>query len=383
MTPNISLLTDLDDARSVETEWDALAVSLGKPYCAPAWMLAWWEHVAPPGARLRIVVVRDLGELVGIAPFLEDRGPGGTKRWRLLGSGTSARLQPLATAEHTLTLAGALADAAVEGPADLVMFAGSERGSAWPQMVLDLWPAGRAPWMHEDESMAAPYLTLDGTTYEGWMASRSRSLRKQMSRVRRQLDGAGAVFKLAHSEQETDRALAAFAKLHRRRWRDKGGSGVLTREVEAMLRTCARRLPEPRFRVWTLEVDEDPIGAAVFVGAGGELAYWLGGFADEWGVYQPSLQVLLRAIEHAWSVGDQRVDLGAGGQDYKYRFADGEDDVAWTTLVPRTRSYVFTRARLAPAHLRLTLSARLSDQTKRKIRAMIDRSLRRGREGES
>src|SRR4051812_42691887 len=63
----------LDSVEAVEpavADWDRLAVERGLPYCAPAFLLAWWNHVAPQGAQLRVVVVRDAdGHVTGIGPF--------------------------------------------------------------------------------------------------------------------------------------------------------------------------------------------------------------------------------------------------------------------------------------------------------------------------
>src|SRR5271156_4906515 len=39
--------------------WDALAVTHGRPFCAPAWMLAWWSQARTGDARLRVVLVSD------------------------------------------------------------------------------------------------------------------------------------------------------------------------------------------------------------------------------------------------------------------------------------------------------------------------------------
>jgi CelD/BcsL family acetyltransferase involved in cellulose biosynthesis len=75
--------------------WDSLAVACARPFSSPAWMLAWWRHVRPPGAVLRIVAVWDGDELAGILPFFAERSRG-VIRFRLLASATSAHVEPLA-----------------------------------------------------------------------------------------------------------------------------------------------------------------------------------------------------------------------------------------------------------------------------------------------
>jgi len=49
---------------------------------------------------------------------------------------------------------------------------------------------------------------------------------------------------------------------------------------------------------------------------------------------RPSVQVLVAAVEAAIESGDKWFELGPGGQQYKYRFADIEESVEWLTLRP-------------------------------------------------
>jgi hypothetical protein len=47
--------------------WDELAVAAGRPYCAPAWMLAWWRALVPAGSELRVVLALDVAVVRGVA----------------------------------------------------------------------------------------------------------------------------------------------------------------------------------------------------------------------------------------------------------------------------------------------------------------------------
>ena len=85
------VIDDLAVLRRWETEWDALAVAAGRPFSAPAWMLAWWRRAAPGGAELRVVVATDGDALVGVAPFYVERAYGGLARYRVVASLRSYR----------------------------------------------------------------------------------------------------------------------------------------------------------------------------------------------------------------------------------------------------------------------------------------------------
>ncbi|MGV1050246.1 MAG: hypothetical protein ACOYD4_17165, partial [Solirubrobacterales bacterium] len=90
------ILSDLADAETVSEEWDRLATGAGESFSAPGWALAWWRHVAPAGAGLRLVVVRDEGELVGVAPLWAVRAGSRSSRYEALGGRLASPAGPLA-----------------------------------------------------------------------------------------------------------------------------------------------------------------------------------------------------------------------------------------------------------------------------------------------
>jgi CelD/BcsL family acetyltransferase involved in cellulose biosynthesis len=375
----IDLIDDLRTLLSLESDWDELAVDSGSPYCSPVWMLAWWRRVAAPGSRLRVVIVRDGRHLIGIAPFFVDNGPAGLARYRLLGSGTAAPIQPLARPGGAETVADFVASAiaTADPPPDLVTLEGVPARSRWPSLLAGGWPGRSKPWLHRDMSLVAPFLTLSAPSYETWLGSKSSNFRQQMGRFRRRLTKRGATLLVADTRQELAKGLDNFVRLHRSRWDSRGGSNALEPGVEEMLRDVASDSSGSlRMRLWSMEVDGHAISTQIFVAAGGELAYWNGGFDEAWSSERPSLQTILAAIEQAWSVGDRRVDFGGGGHDYKYRFADGEEVLEWVTLVPSGRRSPLVRLLLAPDHLRRLVTTRLSYETKLKLKQRLHETIR-------
>jgi CelD/BcsL family acetyltransferase involved in cellulose biosynthesis len=228
--------------------------------------------------------------------------------------------------------------------------------------------------------MPAPRLVLEGRTYEQWFASLGRHRRAELRRRRRRLEEKGATIRLADSVDDAMAGLRAFSSLHYDRWRPKGGSGALNRRIEAMLADAAGRLvPSRRLRLWSIEVEGRPISALVFVAAGGEVSYWLGGFDPVWGGYGPAIETVRAALEHAWSIGDRVIDFGIGGQQYKYTFADEQDVVERVDLVLHGR-HAPARLVLAPEHLRAHVVAlrhaafrRLSPTTQQRIKTFAGR----------
>jgi CelD/BcsL family acetyltransferase involved in cellulose biosynthesis len=366
----------IDDASALEAhgrEWDRLAVDAGRPYCAPGWMLAWWRAAAPEHARLRAVVVCDGEQLAGVAPFWIDRAAPGLVRYRLLGAELSARVEPLAAAGRERDVAAAVADELASAEPGYLRFEGLSRESEWPELVAGAWGGGRA-WLHRELPIPAPKVELGDSTFEAWFAGRSSNFRQQVRRKRRKLDSAGAVFRRA-GQDELERDLQAFARLHHERWDWRGGSSALNPGIERMLLEAGRGLvDENRFRLYSIEIEGEIVSSHLFVAAGREVSYWNGGFDARWHAHSPSLHSILQALEEALELGEGRLDLGPGGQEYKYRLADGEDQLEWHTLVPPGPRYALARARLAPYQAKWALSRRLSAEHKEKLKRLLRRS---------
>ena len=372
-----TLIEDVRGLEDLREGWDALAVAAARPYCAPAWMLAWWRHVSGPEARLRAVAVHEGDELVALAPYFAEARVGRPTRYRVMAAGTSHRVEPVAQPgrerEAAEAIAGALA-AAAPRPA-LVAFETVDDRVGWAQLLAEAWPPGRRPVALLRRTEPAPTVALDAEDYAAWLQGKSRNFRSQAGRLRRRLEGKGAQFRLAASDAELERGLADFARLHYARWEDRGGTVALTPAVERMLLDAGKELlASGRLRLHTVEVDGETISAHLFVAAGGEVAYWNGGFDERFAAEQPSMQALLAAVEEAFARGDRRVDLGGGGQAYKYRLADGEDEVESELLAVRDRRYPLTRLQLAPRQAKAELGRRLPEETRDKLR----RALRRG-----
>jgi CelD/BcsL family acetyltransferase involved in cellulose biosynthesis len=347
----------LDDPRALELHrdaWDELAVASGRPYCAPGWMLSWWRHAAPEGARLRVAVALDAGELVGIAPCFGERRPAGVERLRLLAAPVSYPTEPLAARGREREVAGALATALAEAVPRprLIALEGIPSGSPWPGALADAWPGRLRPRVRREHSVPAPAVTLSGAAYEDWLAAKSRNFRSQVRRARRGLEEAGGALRRIDDPEAIAEAVGELARLHHGRMERKGGSDVMEPTVETMLRAAARELaPAGRVWLWTVVADGAVAAALLFVAAGGVQSYWNGGFDDAFSDHRPGLQALVAAVEDGFERGLSVLDLGPGGQHYKSRLADREENLVSLSLGLRDARYPLTRLQLAPREL--------------------------------
>jgi CelD/BcsL family acetyltransferase involved in cellulose biosynthesis len=361
------LIDDIGVLEGYWHAWDELAELYGLPYSSPAWVLSWWRHVAPATAQLRTVLVFDGMDLVGIAPFFVDRGRSGLVRLRLLGS---SRRDFVVGAELEKEMTAIVAEqmSRNEPFPDLVMIEGVPNHRSWPRLLPNAWPGDRMK-LYRQFTQRAPSARLEGRTYDEWFQSKSHSFRKSMRRGLRQLEAVGGMISLTRDESELGRDLEAFARLHHKRWKARGGSSVLDDGVQRMLQDAAKALiGQLRFRIWSIKIAGHTVSSNIFLSAGGETAYWLGGFDERWSDLQPSILTILAALEHGFTAGDSRLDLGAGAQPYKYRFSDSEDFLESMLIVRSGLKAPLARSQMLRARTRMALAQHLSTSTKIRAR---------------
>jgi len=381
-TLHTRIVDRVDDLTAFYDEWDRLAVVNRAPYSTPAWCLAWWRHVAPESARLQVIIVHDGRQVIAVAPFyciVQRLRP---VRYMMLGASAAPRVTPLAEPGTERVAAAQIAAALVQArprPA-VIEFDGLPSDSSWPRLIDELWPKARSRVV-ETQAIAAPAITLHGN-FEDWLSGKSRSFRKQARYQQRRLLERGATFRMPTQAADAVADLEDFRRLHEARWRYRGGSGVLDERLMNMLRELAASLtPSGRFRLWLIDHEGQVISAQVLLSAGGEVAYWLGGFDDAWGLMQPSMQGLIASIEHAFDAGDKRLDLGPGAQAYKLRLSDHEDRLVWTRLYPPSPMRPMVMASMLPNHLRLAVTRRAYEAISAERKNQIKRWLRRVRDG--
>lgn len=375
--PEAELIADVERLDALAPEWDALAEACALPQMSPAWVLAWWRHVAPEHAVPRTVVVRDGDALVGLAPFYVEAGASGRVDYRLPGIEIAGRLAPLALPDREWEVAEAVAHTladATPGP-DALRFEGAPLEAHWLTALRAEWPGPLRPPLRLTQVEGNPLMSLEDGSFEAWLAGRSSNFRGQMRRLRRRFAEAGGVSRLATSATLAADA-AALTRLHALRWDGKGHSNLVDlgdRFTAFVVELGERLLDSGRFALRILELDGEPICAQLFVGAGGTFLFVNGGWDERHASLRPSLVCLLDAVEDVFERGAQRFDLGLGVQSYKLRFADGDVPLTWAVLMVPGARLPLTAARTAPAlaHARLRDGARrlLSEERVEQLRS--------------
>ena len=358
----------LDETASA---WDALAVASSRPYCAPGWMLPWWDHVRPQGSTLRTVTVGEGANLIGLVSLCLIRDRWGIVSGHVFGRGVASYSEPLAAEGRQRQLASALALSLSNGSSrvDVLSLGGIPHGSPWPRLLQESWPGPR-PRISLVSTMQAPFVDLPKGGFDEWFRSRSRNFRQQARSRRREFLRRGGRFSRAESGSAMLSGLRDLERLHLSRWSTRGGSQALVPGITQMLAQASGELGPERMQVWTADVDGRVVAAALFVCAGQEMHYWLGGFEDEWAPLSLSVLLLVEAVQHAAGAGYRRVSFGPGAQAYKYRLATGEERLDWIDLVPVTRRYPYVRLVQSPRRLYRLAARRTPPSVKQGVRSV-------------
>jgi CelD/BcsL family acetyltransferase involved in cellulose biosynthesis len=362
----LDIVDDLDTAHSLAPAWDELAVRQGLPMCAPGWMLSWWRHMSPPGGELRVVTVHDGGQLIALAPWFADRGEHSRVDLRFLGAGISDRVDILSVPGREREARDELLRAIrqMQPSPDLVAFEAVPAASYWTGSLTGRWSERLRYARYRNSYYTTPVTYLPSGPPEDWLIGRSSHFRAQMRKLRRKLAEQGGAVRQVQDGVEMQSALRTMLSLHAERWAGRGDSSLTKPEVVEMLSEAAIALGADRLRLWMAEVEGEPISVQMLLAAGGELKAWNGGWSQRYSKLQPPMLTTLAALEDAIARGQHRLDLGVGEQNFKLRFADGDDPLTWGGLIVRNRRWPRTRAELAPRVLRY--------RAKQAVRALPD-----------
>lgn len=372
--PHTTVIDDAAKAGPFLDEWDALAERLAQPYAAPAWMLAWWRHLGAGDARLAIVVVREGGRVIGIAPCFS-RTVRGLPTVHLLGTGH--RVEPLAHPGFEAIVAEGIRDALqeIQPRPGAISLDVADAGSPWPALLSRGRP--RPSRLVVLGTTSAPTLHTGGGTYEDWLESRTSSFRAKRRRGRRELSRAGAHPRLIVSADDIDPALDALIDLHVARWAPRRATALSQSGMRRMLGDAAHDLlPRGRMRIWVLESAGRPICVQLFVTAGGETALWNGGFDEAWSRLSPGLETLVFAVEHAFAMGDRRIDFGGGPSLYKSRLATQDDPIQHAVILRGGAGRCIRSAQVLPDRITAGVT-----RVARRLPSGVQRPLKRLRSG--
>ncbi|HEU4642437.1 MAG TPA: GNAT family N-acetyltransferase [Gemmatimonadaceae bacterium] len=318
LSPRARVLTELAELEHIRAEWEALweRSPCSTPFHAPAWIVAWWRHLG--GGALRVIELRRAGRLVGMAPLFVHALDDGRRRLAFVGDGIS-------------DMGGALLEGGMErAGARLILATIAARRAEWELCELRELRGGdpllAVPLPEElggaaEPVSVAPWLPLAGS-FEDMLPDMSPSHRRKLHQAENRIQRAGGARFTVARDAEWRAMLGALFRLHERRWRERGESGVLAdARVRAMhLEVAPAMLARGYLRLFTLHVGER-LAAVLYGFACHERLYcYLQGIDPAASHCSPGVALLRRVIEHAIGEGVREIELLRGAEAYKYRW---------------------------------------------------------------
>jgi CelD/BcsL family acetyltransferase involved in cellulose biosynthesis len=327
--PALTITTASDEIAfdALRDEWDELLCDSAQHgyFLRYTWNRQWWAHLAPPRARLHIIVCRDEdGRLVGLAPLYLRRFSYfgvGLRELCFLGTGIGLR-----TSEHLDLIVrrgweGAVAKAITDH---------LTRQTVWDRMSLVHIPA-RSTMLPRVSALLgkkvttavvdrAPFIDTSGS-WEAYRKGFGRSMRRNLEyHTRRLFARHQCQFQLVKSPAQLASAIEALIRLHQARWRAKGEPGSFAQPgFDDFLRSVTDDdLANGRLRLWHLRVDGVIEAALVGFLDNGVLHYFQSGFNPSFARENLGTVMLTLSLRSCFEDPDIKVfDFMGGAVQYK------------------------------------------------------------------
>jgi CelD/BcsL family acetyltransferase involved in cellulose biosynthesis len=328
-----SVIDDADAFDTLRDEWDDLLDNSDQRvfFLRCRWNAMWWQHYAPPGARLHLITCRtEDGTLVGLAPFYwrQHRLCGLPYARELLFVGMGITLK---TSEHLDIIARRGEERAVGEAVALAL----TRTRQWDRLWLWQIPRESLVLPHFIRALGidiqtrvcdeAPYIDTS-TDWATFKAGFGRSMRRNVEYYPRRLfrTHPDCEFRRVRFADQLEPAMDALVQLHQMRWRAKGEPGAFEHPVfEAFLRGVARQaFVAGRLALWTLTIEGRIEAALIGFVDNGVVHYFQKGFNPSFEKEDLGTAMLALCVRDCFDDPEVRAfDFMGGGAPYKSLWA--------------------------------------------------------------
>jgi len=340
--PVVETVTTPDRLAAVAPEWDALAAeaALEHPFLSHDWVSTWWEAFGNGTRTLHVLVVRDAGRAIAIAPLMRGRA-------RFCGL-------PLACLEtigndHT-PRAGFLVAPGRPDAYDVLWKTLSREGRGFDLLLLRQLPgdsptlrtmtslAARAGWLEGRwPSSESPWLRPDGADFAKYLGTLSSKHRAYLRNKERRAEKLGeVVIETVTDEADLDAALADGVRIEGSGWKGKAGSaigseGETLRFYSLFARRAARR---GWLRLHFLRLGERRVAFDYTVAYGARRFMIKAGYDAEFAPISPSSLLVRTVLQRAFERGVEEFDFLGGPDAWKTCWTRSVRPHEWLYLLP-------------------------------------------------
>lgn len=334
---HFEVLTNTASLESLDDEWNRLATP--SPMQSHEWLSTWWECHASDHRRLAVVVARQGGQLVGVAPWYLQRRLGRTAlRWLADGRVASDHHTLLAAEGQQSRFASALAQWLLrqrELPwGSLKLEAVDSRDPNCGGLLQALSQAGCPQLGRPDVGSCAIDLPGD---WENYLMQVSKNHRKRCRRWYKQYFETGrATVDVATTTSECMASWQNLIDLHNARRATVGQQGAFhdPRFAEFLRRVTPKLADRGSVQLRLLRIDERPL-AAEYVLLGPDCWYaYQSGLSPAGQEHAAGSLSILAMLRDAVAAGCTRFDLLRGDEDYKFSWGATHRPASTLTVRP-------------------------------------------------
>jgi CelD/BcsL family acetyltransferase involved in cellulose biosynthesis len=352
-----AVIEDVERFTALTPQWNELlrASSADCPFLTAEWLQAWWAHLG--GARaLRIMTVGDEDHrLIAIAPLMAVDGPLGMfRRLEFLGTGHAGSdyLDVIVRRGHEREGLQALVAAIRQEQAVLCLshVADTSLALVLGERLAEVgWTVRRTP------ASVCPIVTLDGQTWDSYLASLGASHRANFRRRLRALTNRFDMrFELVDSEPARGEALAALVRFHEQRFGARGSTAFVSPALCAFHDDATGRAHgQGWLRLFVLRLNGTVAAVMYGFSYNRRFSFYQHGFDSQYDSFSVGTVLMGLTIQAALEEGALEFDMLYGTEAYKWLWARDQRPLTELQLYPpRLGGIVYRRTAEAERGMR-------------------------------
>lgn len=324
------LVTTDTSLAAIRDEWNRLAGD--DPLQTWEWRAAWWKFFGPAydkRRRLAIGVVRQAGQVVGIAPCFTERGPIQGQKLVWLGSGKACTdyqrflIAPEADVAYRTAIVDHLVDAIYDHVArraqqDIWDLDGVEPTvAATTELEGSLRRRGFS--VHAEPIDSSWVMDLPGD-WKTFVSGCHRGVRRKINKAERRAAGSSIHYFRATTPEKIAAFWPEFVRLHAARFSTKvADGGCFADPTFAQFLPEAIRLLSERglVRLYWCEVHGTPISTQLYLLSGRSAQMYQSGFDPSFAQYEPGYLLYTHVLHDLIDSGFTTFDFLRGDETYK------------------------------------------------------------------
>jgi CelD/BcsL family acetyltransferase involved in cellulose biosynthesis len=335
-------LTTVASLNEIVIAWEQLAKrdTVEGFFRTASWYLSWIQNLRPD-ARPFVIVVRDAGKVVGIAPFCMLRY--NSCLWALTFGGDDIAcgeyLDILSLPDYRVAVVRAVWSEVdkMQSRWDLLVLGATPAQSNLCHEAQN-WAANKGLMLRAESDRISPFANLPAS-FDEYFSALGKKKRKNLARARRIFQEHGVEIRTYTRPDELEMAIDTLIELHLLRWRSVGKSGTLGQPgFRKFLKDLSKMdAVGDSFRLYIMELQGTPIAAMLNFHYGVSALQFQNGFDPdcELAPHSPGTLLILHAIQRAIEEGLLCYDFLRGAEEYKFHFAR---EVKRTTTLAIARS---------------------------------------------